>query len=157
MVQDPFYIDFSKQPDNEIWYTTFDNKKLEKNSSLPDSVFFTGGWGKQSDLQFVKHTYESGLGKITYNKPIVRLGENAFRGNISIRLISFPKQFIQIYAYCLNYGAYMNQLSTQPIGIFNIIDNVINIHDNSVVFYRVYVKNNVTFNERYTPSVIIVR
>lgn len=51
----------------------------------------------------------------------------------------------------------MNQLSTQPIGIFNIIDNVINIHDNSVVFYRVYVKNNVTFNGRYTPSVIIVR
>lgn len=45
MVQDPFYIDFSKQLDNEIWYTTFDNKKLEKNSSLPDSVFFTGGWG----------------------------------------------------------------------------------------------------------------
>jgi len=31
MVQDPFYFDFSKQPDNEIWYTTIDNK-LIKNS-----------------------------------------------------------------------------------------------------------------------------
>lgn len=31
MVQDPFYFDFSKQPDNEIWYTTIDNKPI-KNS-----------------------------------------------------------------------------------------------------------------------------
>jgi len=29
MVQDPFYIDFSKQPDNEIWYITFDNNHIK--------------------------------------------------------------------------------------------------------------------------------
>lgn len=34
IVQDPFYIDFSKQPDNEIWYTTENNIPI----TLPNNV-----------------------------------------------------------------------------------------------------------------------
>jgi len=83
MVQEPFYIDFSKQPDNEIWYTTFDNKKLENN------YYYTEG------LQFIKHTYENGIGKIIYNKPITKLGETAIQLNYingpKLNVISFPK------------------------------------------------------------------
>lgn len=50
MVQDPFYIDFSKQPDNEIWYTTFDNNPIKNDNNFSETKFFVGGWGKQSDL-----------------------------------------------------------------------------------------------------------
>lgn len=59
MVQDPFYIDFSKQPDNEIWYITFDNNPIKNIYNYQENSFFIGRWGKQPDLQFVKHIYEN--------------------------------------------------------------------------------------------------
>lgn len=153
MVQDPFYIDFSKQPDNEIWYITFDNNPIKNIYNYQENSFFIGGWGKQPDLQFVKHIYENGLGKIIYNKPIIKLGENSLKTN-NVKIISFPKQFKYIYAYCLNYGT---QSKLPIIGIFNVINNTVNISINSVIFYQTYVKTNVTFNENYIPPVIIVR
>lgn len=156
MVQDPFYIDFSKQPDNEIWYITFDNNLIKNIYNYQENSFFIGRWGKQPDLQFVKHIYENGLGKIIYNNPIIRLGESALKTN-NVKIISFPKQFKQIHAYCLNYESNRHQLQFQPIGIFNVINNTISISHNSVIFYHTYVKNNVTFNGSYKPSVIIVR
>lgn len=153
MVQDPFYIDFSKQPDNEIWYITFDNNPIKNIYNYQENSFFIGGWGKQPDLQFVKHIYENGLGKIIYNKPIIKLGENSLKTN-NVKIISFPKQFKYIYAYCLNYGT---QSKLPIIGIFNVINNTVNISINSVIFYQTYVKTNVTFNGSYIPPVIIVR
>lgn len=153
MVQDPFYIDFSKQPDNEIWYTTVDNTPIKNYYNFSETIFFVGDWGRQPDLQFVKHIYENSLGKIIYNKPIIKLGESALRTNSAIQLISFPKQFKQIHAYSLNYGNY----KVCPIGIFNIINNTINVSNNSVIFYQTYVKNNVTFNGSYIPRVVIIR
>lgn len=153
MVQDPFYIDFYKQPDNEIWYITFDNNPIKNIYNYQENSFFIGGWGKQPDLQFVKHIYENGLGKIIYNKPIIKLGENSLKTN-NVKIISFPKQFKYIYAYCLNYGT---QSKLPIIGIFNVINNTVNISLNSVIFYQTYVKTNVTFNGSYIPPVIIVR
>lgn len=153
MVQDPFYIDFSKQPDNEIWYITFDNNPIKNIYNQQENYFFIGGWGKQPDLQFVKHIYENGLGKIIYNKPIIKLGENSLKTN-NVKIISFPKQFKYIHAYCLNYGT---QSKLPIIGIFNVINNTVNITLNSVIFYQTYVKTNVTFNRSYIPPVIIVR
>lgn len=153
MVQDPFYIDFSKQPDNEIWYITFDNNPIKNIYNYQENSFFIGRWGKQPDLQFVKHIYENGLGKIIYNKPIIKLGENSLKTN-NVKMISFPKQFKYIYAYCLNYGT---QSKLPIIGIFNVINNTVNISLNSVIFYQTYVKTNVTFNGSYKPQVIITR
>lgn len=153
MVQDPFYIDFSKQPDNEIWYITFDNNPIKNIYNYQENSFFIGRWGKQPDLQFVKHIYENGLGKIIYNKPIIKLGENSLKTN-NVKMISFPKQFKYIYTYCLNYGT---QSKLPIIGIFNVINNTVNISLNSVIFYQTYVKTNVTFNGSYIPPVIIVR
>lgn len=152
MVQDPFYIDFSKQLDNEIWYTTFDNNPIKNVNNFSETKFFVGGWGKQSDLQFVKHTYESGLGKITYNKPIIRLGESALITN-NVSTISFPKQFNQLLAYCLNNSLHYYK---QIIGIFNITNNIIDISQHSPSFYMVYVMSNVTFNNSI-PTRIIYR
>lgn len=63
MVQDPFYIDFSTQPDNEIWYMTFDNSPIKNINNFTETIFFVGNWGRQPDLQFVRHSYENGIGK----------------------------------------------------------------------------------------------
>lgn len=152
MVQDPFYFDFSKQPDNEIWYTTIDNKLIKNIYNQQESSFFIGNWGAQPDLQFVNHTYENGLGKITYSKSIIRLGEGALKTN-NVKIISFPKQFKQIHAYSLNYGNY----NVCPIGIFSIINDTINFAANSVIFSVIYVKQNISFKGSYKPQVIITR
>lgn len=50
MVQDSFYINFSKQPDNEIWYTTVDNNPIKNNYNFSETIFFVGDWGRQPDL-----------------------------------------------------------------------------------------------------------
>ena len=96
-------IDFSKQPDDEIWYITEDGEKFAK----PDnSEFYIGGWGRQKGLKVVSHTYENGLGRIKYNKVLESLGERIFNREYDIKkpalLISLPRFLYQIKAWCFS-------------------------------------------------------
>ena len=90
-------IDFSKQPDNEIWYISIDGQKLE-------GVNFIGGWGYQQGLEVVSHVYENGIGKIVYNADVKMLGESAFRVlNRKYKqalLISLPRKLSSMRAWC---------------------------------------------------------
>lgn len=92
-------IDFSKQPDNEIWYISIDGQKLE-------GVYLIGGWGKQRGLEVVSHIYENGIGKVVYNVDVKMLGESAFRildyNNKQALLISLPRKLSSVAAWCLN-------------------------------------------------------
>ena len=104
IVQDPFYIDFSKQPDNEIWYTTENNIPITLPNNVTTQQFYVGDWGKQADLQFVNSTYENGLGKIIYNKPYIIMGERSFNPvKTNVLILSLPRQFKQINAYCFSF------------------------------------------------------
>ena len=94
-----FGIDFSKQPDNEIWYISVDGKKIE-------GVSFIGGWGKQQGLEVVSHVYENGIGKIIYNTDVKIIGESAFR-ILEYRykqalLISLPRKVYTINAWAFD-------------------------------------------------------
>ena len=160
MVQDPFYFDFSKQPDNEIWYTTFDNKKLENNSGKSDDLYFKGINYYTEGLQFIKHTYENGIGKIIYNKPITKLGESAiqlpiFGKQIKLNVISFPKQFYNCQAYCFN--QYDDYATMRIIAIFPIVTGNIILGQLSLVPYKIYVQPNVNvtiFSTHYNTTII---
>lgn len=92
-------IDFSKQPDNEIWYITIDGQKLE-------GFDFVGSWGKQQGLEVVSHVYENGIGKIVYNINVERLGESAFRvldrKYKQALLISLPRKLSSVGAWALD-------------------------------------------------------
>lgn len=94
-----FGIDFSKQPDNEIWYISIDGQKLER-------VSFIGGWGKQQGLEVISHVYENGIGKIVYNTDVERIGESAFRvveySNKQALLISLPRKVRAIQAWAFD-------------------------------------------------------
>lgn len=97
-------IDFSKQPDNEIWYTTENNIPITLPNNVTTQQFYIGGWGKQADLQFVNSTYENGLGKIIYNKPYISMGERSFNPvKNKVLILSLPRQFKQINAYCFSF------------------------------------------------------
>lgn len=160
MGQDPFYFDFSKQPDNEIWYTTFDNKKLENNSGKSDDLYFKGTNYYTTGLEFIKHTYENGIGKIIYNKPITKLGENAiqlplFGMQIKLNIISFPKQLYNIQAYCFN--QYDDYAKSHITTIFQVKNTSIILSQCSLVPYKMYVQPNVTatiYSTHYNTTII---
>lgn len=92
-------VDFSKQPDNEIWYISIDGQKLE-------GVSFIGGWGYQQGLEVVSHVYENGIGKIVYNTDVKILGESAFRvldrKYKQALLISLPRKVHTIQAWAFD-------------------------------------------------------
>lgn len=92
-------VDFSKQPDNEIWYISIDGQKLE-------GVNLIGDWGKQQGLEVVSHVYENGIGKVVYNDDVERLGESAFRvldrEYKQALLISLPRKLSSMGAWGFN-------------------------------------------------------
>ena len=94
-----FGVDFSKQPDNEVWYIPVDGQKLE-------GVNLVGNWGKQQGLEVVSHTYENGIGKVVYNTDVKILGESAFRvldrKYKQALLISLPRKLHALQAWALD-------------------------------------------------------
>nr|DAK52722.1 MAG TPA: hypothetical protein [Caudoviricetes sp.] len=94
-----FGVDFSKQPDNEIWYIPVDGQKLKYEN-------FIGGWGKQQGLEVVSHIYENGIGKVVYNVDVKMLGESAFRvlnyNHKQALLISLPRKLYTMGAWALD-------------------------------------------------------
>lgn len=88
-------IDFSKQKDNEIWYLTTDGQ-------LYDSVVtLNKGWGYQTGLEVISHSYSDGIGKLVCNTDILKAGENWIQTNKKVTLLSFPRKFLYINAFCL--------------------------------------------------------
>lgn len=98
-------IDFSKQPDNELWYITTDGQKV--NSSESNLI---GEYNKQEGLSVVSHTYENGIGKVRYSAAVVKLGENVFRFVNNCLLVSVPRKVSLINAFCFVNDIY-NQIN----------------------------------------------
>ena len=88
-------VDFSKQPDDELWYITTDGQKTDNSDTN-----LKGGWGKQEGLQVVSHTYEEGIGKVRYSAPLVKLGESAFRFTTKTLLVSLPRTLEHVGSAC---------------------------------------------------------
>lgn len=93
-------IDFSKQPDNEIWYIKPNNKLVDNNNN--NNVL--GGYGKQSGLKLISNSYEDGIGKLKYNIPVITLGEDMLRYETDALVISVPRRVKAIAAFTLGYG-----------------------------------------------------
>lgn len=132
-------IDFSKQPDNEIWYTTENNIPITLPNNVTEQQFYIGQWGKQSDLQFVNSTYENGLGKIIYNKPYISMGERSFNPvKTNVLILSLPRQFKSINAYCFSFQK-INEI------VF-LSNNKVYIHDSSLKGNTLYVQKDLSNN-----------
>lgn len=92
-------VDFSKQPNNEIWYITEEGKKINIANE-----YLIGQWGKQNDLQVVSHTYENGVGKIRYNVDVRSIGENFLYIDRTVLLVSLPRVVNVVNAYSFRAG-----------------------------------------------------
>lgn len=96
-------IDFSKQPDNELWYITTDGQKVDSSERN-----LMGGYNKQEGLSVVSHTYENGVGKVRYNADVVRYGEGVFRFVNNCLLVSVPRKVSLINAF--SFGEHNSQI-----------------------------------------------
>lgn len=132
-------IDFSKQPDNEIWYTTENNIPITLPNNVTSQQFYVGGWGKYADLQFVNSTYENGLGKIIYNKSYISMGERSFNPvKNNVLILSLPRQFKQINAYCFSFQEIKE--------IIFLTNNKVYVHNSSLTSKTLYVQPGLSNN-----------
>lgn len=118
-------IDFSGQPDNELWYITTDNSKIDNDSDIN----LIGTYGKQVGLQVVSHTYENGLGKVRYNAPLERLGENVFQDTAKLQCVSIPRKVTSVAAYCFCYSS------------AHVIENMVLLPSKQVLFNSAFPPN----------------
>ena len=81
-------------PYNQIWYTTLDESLL-----VPNNDDFGGA-------VVVSNTYENGLGVITFDRNVYKIGFQTFYGKTSINTIKLPNCITYIEAYgftdCVN-------------------------------------------------------
>lgn len=95
-------IDFSKQPDNELWYITADEQKVDSSERN-----LIGGYNKQEGLSVVSHTYENGIGKVRYSAAVVKFGEGVFRLVSDCLLVSVPRKVRLISAFSFGENNYL--------------------------------------------------
>ena len=89
-------IEFSAQPDNEVWYVTADGQVYHNIEQM--------GWGTQVGLKVVSNTYKDGMGRAVYNMPLEQLGESFAQDMTRIKVISLPREVKAIGAFSLGYG-----------------------------------------------------
>lgn len=133
-------IDFSKQPENELWYITTDGQKVDSSERN-----LIGGYGKQEGLQVVSHTYENGIGKVRYNTDVVKYGEETFRFVQNCLLVSLPRKVSFINAFCfgnnvLNAIEYLVLLNRNEVA-YNIqfkpiLKNALYVQPNCAKYYK---------------------
>ena len=87
-------VNYSVQPDNEIWYTTIDNNKADA------AVVLTNYAGDKA-TQILAHVFENGLWKVKADRPIQRIPENYIRYAPSIVSISLPKLVFHLGEWAL--------------------------------------------------------
>lgn len=98
-------IDFSKQPEDEVWYIKSDGEKVADNDRN-----LLGGYGKQEGLQVVSHTYENGIGKVRYNADILKFGEKFFNNGKNIFVVSIPRKVVRVSSFSLGAGSPIGNL-----------------------------------------------
>lgn len=98
-------VDFSKQPDNELWYITTNGQKADSSERN-----LIGGYGKQEGLSVISHTYENGIGKVRYNADVLKFGENVFNNGKNIFVVSIPRKVVRVSYFSLGEGSPIDNL-----------------------------------------------
>ena len=103
-------VNYSVQPDNEIWYTTTDNNKADAATILTN-------YGGDKATQILAHVFENGVWKVKADRPIKLIPESYIRYAPNIVSISLPRQVYSLGAWSLGYRRY----KTESPNLHNII------------------------------------
>lgn len=89
-------------PNNEIWYTTYDDEML-----IPSSLQH----GYESNSIFgatlLSNIYENGSGKLIFDKEVTQIGHSAFANNSKLKTITIPNTVVSL-GTSNGYGAFDN-------------------------------------------------
>lgn len=95
-------VNYSVQPDNEIWYTTIDNNKS-------DAAVVLTNYAGDKNTQILAHVFENGVWKVKADRPIKLIPENYIRYAPNIVSISLPSQVYSLGAWSLGFRRYKNE------------------------------------------------
>ena len=87
-------VNYSVQPDNEIWYTTTDNNKSDNAAVL-------NNYGGDKDIKILAHVFENGIWKVKADRPIQKIPESYIRYAPTIVSISLPKSVFHCGAWSM--------------------------------------------------------
>lgn len=89
-------VNYSVQPDNEIWYITADGQKS-------DAVAILTGYNVDNDIKILSHVFENGVWKVKTDRPIRKIPGNYIRDAPTIVSISLPKQVFSLGAWSMGF------------------------------------------------------
>lgn len=87
-------VNYSVQPNNEIWYTTIDNNKADAAAVLTN-------YGGDRDIKVLEHVFENGVWKVKTDRPIVYIPESYIKIVPNIVSISLPNRVIRLSAWSM--------------------------------------------------------
>lgn len=105
-------VNYSVQPNNEIWYTTIDNNKADAAAVLTN-------YGGDSATQILAHAFENGLWKVKADRPIQRIPESYIRYAPTIVSISLPKLVFHLGAWSMGFIRRLGESQNLRTIIFN--------------------------------------
>ncbi|WP_315517229.1 hypothetical protein [Hoylesella shahii] len=105
-------VNYSVQPNNEIWYTTIDNNKVDAAAVLTN-------YGGDSATRILAHVFENGLWKVKADRPIQRIPENYIRYAPTIVSISLPKLVFHLGAWSMGFARRLKESPNLRTIIFN--------------------------------------
>lgn len=95
--KDDEFIDI---PNNEIWYTTYDDEMLIpsslKNGYESNSIF---------GATLLRNIYENGIGKLIFDNDVTQIGHSAFANNSNLKTIVIPNTVVSLGGNS-GYGAF---------------------------------------------------
>jgi hypothetical protein len=112
-------VNYSVQPNNEIWYTTIDNNKA-------DAVAILNNYGGDRDIKILEHVFENGLWKVKADRPIVYIPENYIRYVPNIVSISLPSRVIKLSAWSMGLARYPRSTPNLRTVILSSVPKIFN-------------------------------
>jgi hypothetical protein len=95
-------VNYSVQPDNEIWYTTIDNNKADAAAVLTN-------YAGDKATQILAHIFENGIWKVKIDRPVKLIPESYIRYAPNIISISLPKQVYSLGAWSMGFRRFKNE------------------------------------------------
>ena len=95
-------VNYSVQPDNEIWYITTDGQKADAAAVLTN-------YAGDKNTQILAHIFENGVWKVKIDRPVKLIPENYIRYAPNIVSISLPRQVYSLGAWSLGFRRFKNE------------------------------------------------
>jgi|GEM_PF-2560790 len=112
-------VNYSVQPNNEIWYTTIDNNKA-------DAVAVLTGYGSDKATQILAHVFENGVWKVKADRPIVYIPENYIRYAPNLVSVSLPNRVITLRAWSMGLERYYRSTPNLRTVILSSVPKIFN-------------------------------